>query len=61
MYAIRKKITTTAYMLQLRKAKLIGMKGSLLTSKIKISSLVTRDKVFCQPHHCANKEFALTD
>ena len=35
MYAIRKKFTTTAYMLQLRKAKLIGMKGSLLKSKIK--------------------------
>lgn len=35
MYAIRKKITTIAYMLQLRKAKLIGMKGSLLKSKIK--------------------------
>lgn len=35
MYAIRKEITTTAYMLQLRKAKLIGMKGSSLTSKIK--------------------------
>lgn len=35
MYAIRKKTTTTAYMLQLRKAKLIGMKGSSLKSKLK--------------------------